>query len=141
MHLALGPIVRLFSRSIYHDIESKFFWHETRSISKETEGELKFWLKNINNSLNVYCASEEGYGGFIVNRLNDIICCTKLKQNDKQISSTYRGLLAVKYVLSSFGHILKNQPIKVNIDNSSACRTLTVGKFQNILTKYCNQCV
>ena len=28
---------------------------------------------------------------------------------------------------STFGHILKKQSIQVNIDNSSACRVLTVG--------------
>ena len=41
MHLALGPIVRLFSRNIYHDIEIRFSWHEAKGVSKETEDELK----------------------------------------------------------------------------------------------------
>ena len=31
-------------------------------------------------------------------------------------------MLAVKYALSSFGHILENQSIQVNIDNISACQ-------------------
>lgn len=41
MHVALGPIVRLFSRNIYHDIESRFSWHEAKCISKETADKLK----------------------------------------------------------------------------------------------------
>ena len=66
--------------------------------------------------------TEESYVGFIVSRLNDITCCAKFSQNEKQTSSTYRELLAVKYVLSNFGHILKNHSIQVNVDHSSACQ-------------------
>lgn len=65
-------------------------------------------------------ASEKGYEGFIAGRFNDRICCTKFNQNKKQTSSTYRELLAIKHVLSSFGHSLKNKSIQVNIDNSIA---------------------
>ena len=55
MHLALGPIVRLFSRNIYHDIESRFSWHEAKCISKETADKLKKkkWTEN-QNSYNGY---------------------------------------------------------------------------------------
>ena len=45
----------------------------------------------------------------------------------KQISSTHRELVAVKYVLDSFWEILRNQSVQVNIDNSSACRILSAG--------------
>ena len=54
------------------------------------------------------------------------VCYEKFKQNKKQTSSTYKELRAVKYDLSSFNHIFKNQSIQVNIDNSSACQILTV---------------
>lgn len=33
--------------------------------------------------------------GFIVSRLNDIICCAKFNQNEKQIRLTYGELPAV----------------------------------------------
>ena len=39
-NLVLGPIVRLFSVKIYHDIESRFSWLETKAISKESKEEL-----------------------------------------------------------------------------------------------------
>ena len=71
-------------------------------------------------------------------------CYAKFNQIEKQTSLTYRKLLAVKYVLSSFGHILKNQFIHVNIDNSSACRILLVGSsktsLQNIVIDMFNFC-
>ena len=38
--LVLGLIVRLFSGKIYHDIESRFSWLETKAISKENEKEI-----------------------------------------------------------------------------------------------------
>ena len=47
-------------------------------------------------------------------------------------------------MLSSFGHILKNQSIQLNIDNSSACQILTVGisktSLQNIVIDVLNFC-
>lgn len=42
--------------------------------------------------------AEEGYGGFIASRLNDIIFCSKFSQNEKQTSLKYRESFAVKYV-------------------------------------------
>ena len=74
----------------------------------------------------MFTEAEEGYGGFIASRLNDIICCAKSKQNEKPANFLYKELL-IKSVLPSFYHILKNQSIQVNINNSSACQILTVG--------------
>lgn len=80
----------------------------------------------------------------IASGLNDIIFCANFDHNEKQTSYTYRELLAVKYVLSSFGRILKNQSIQVNTDNSSACRISTVGSsktsLQNIVIDVFNFC-
>ena len=45
----------------------------------------------------------------------------------KQISSTHRELVAVKYVLDSFWEMWRNESVQVNIDNSSACRILSAG--------------
>ena len=44
MHLTLGTIIQVFSRNIYHDIESRFFWHEAKGVTKETEDELKIFV-------------------------------------------------------------------------------------------------
>ena len=47
MHLAIGPLVRLFTRNMYHEIENRVSWYEPKIISKETKDELEFWLNNI----------------------------------------------------------------------------------------------
>ena len=149
MHLAIGPLVRLFMRNMYHEIENRTCWYEPKIVNKETKDELEFWLNNI-NIYNGYTfkpralttcliftdASDEGYGDFILKRLNKKVCSAKFKDCEKQTSSTHRELLAIKYVLESFGEMLRNQSVHVNIDNSIACRISSVGSakphLQNI---------
>ena len=146
MHLTKGPLVRLFTRNMYHEIENRTSWYEPKIISEETKDDLEFWLNNI-NIYNGYTfkpralttclvftdASDDGYGGFILKRLNREVCSAKSKDCKKQTSSTHRELLAVKYVLDSFGEMLRNQSVQVNINNSSACRILTVGSAKPYL--------
>ena len=146
MHLAIGPLVRLFTRNMYHEIENRTSSYEPKIISKKTKGELEFWLNNINiyngytfkPSALTTClvftgASDDGYGGFILKRLNREVCSAKFKDCEKQTSSAHRELLAVKYVLDSFGEVLRNQSVQVNIDNSSACRIFSVGSVKPYL--------
>ena len=123
MHLAIGSLVRLFMRNMYY---------KPKTISKETKDKLEFWLNNINiyngytfkpralaTCLIVKDASEKGYESFILKHLNREVCSAKFKDCEKQTSSIHRELLAVKHVLVSFGEILQNQSVQVNIDNSS----------------------
>ena len=140
MHLAIGPLVRLFNRNIDHFIEKRVPWYEQKIVCKNMKEELKFWRKNI-NIYNGYTfkprpltscflftdASDEGYGKFVLKYLKNEICPAKFDEYEKETSSTFRELLAVKYILTSFGYTLKNQSDQVNIDNSSACWSLSIG--------------
>ena len=89
-------------------------------------------------------ASDDGYRGFNLKRLNKEVCYGKFKYCEKQISSIHRELLAVKYVLDSFREMSQNQSAQVNIDNSSACRILSAGSakpyLQNIAIDVFNFC-
>ena len=124
MHLAIGPLVRLFMRSMYHEIEYRVSWYEPKIISRETKDELELWLNNIyiynrykfKSRVLTTClvftdTSDDGYGGFILKRLNKEVCHAKFKDCEKQWSSTHREILAVKYVLDSFGEMLGNQSV------------------------------
>ena len=96
MQLAIGPLVRLFTRNMYHEIEDRTSWYEPKIISKETKAELEFWLNNI-NIYNGYTfkpralttclvfkdASDDGYGGFILKCLNREACSVKFKECEK----------------------------------------------------------
>ena len=89
-------------------------------------------------------ASDEGYGGFVLKHLNKEICSAKFDKYEKGTSSTYRELIAVKYVITTFGYIFKNQFVQVNIDNSSVCRILSIGSskphLQNLAIDVFNFC-
>ena len=78
-------------------------------------------------------ASESGYGGFIAERLNKVICVGRFDEFEKATSSTARELSAINYVLKSFGSKLKNESIQINIDNISAVRILSVGSSKQHL--------
>ena len=146
MHLALGPIVRLFTRNLYRMIETRESWYHPISLSDEALSELKFWLHNI-NSKNEFTfkprpttskivftdASSFGYGGFIAERLNRVICVGKFNEVEKATSSTTRELTAVEHVLKSFGARLAHESIQINIDNLNACHILSVGSSKQHL--------
>ena len=48
MNLAIGALVHLVTRNMYHKIENRTSWYEPKIISKETKDKLEFWLNNIN---------------------------------------------------------------------------------------------
>ena len=103
MHLAVGPLVRLFTRNMYHEIENRAYWYKPKIISKEMKGELEFWLNSI-NTYNGYTfkprklrtcliftdTSDEGYRDFILKCLNKKICSAKFKDCEKQTNSMHR---------------------------------------------------
>ena len=139
MHLATGPLVQLFTRNMYHEIENRVSWYQPKITSKETKDKLEFWLNSIyiyngytfkpralTTCLAFAGASDDEYGGFILKGLNKGVCSAKFKVREKQTSSTHKELLSVKCVLDSFEEMLWNQSVQVNIDNSSACRILSV---------------
>ena len=49
MHLAIGHLVRLFTRNMYHKVENRTSWYEPKIIYHEIEEELEFWLNNTYN--------------------------------------------------------------------------------------------
>ena len=154
MHLAIEPLVRLFTRNMYHEIENRVSWYAPKIISMETKDKLEFWLNNIYiyngytfkpRALTTFLVfTDASDGSFILKRLNKEVCSAKFKNSEKQASSTHRELLVVKYLLDSSGEMLQNQSVQVNIDNSSACRILSVGSaklyLQNIAINVFNFC-
>ena len=90
-------------------------------------------------------ANDEGYGGYVLKHLNKEICSAKFDKFEKETSSTFRELLAVKYVLISFGYILKKHSVQVNIGNSSVCRILSIVSSkphqQNLAIEVLNFCI
>ncbi len=76
--LAVGPVVRLFTRNVHFTIANRTFWNDTFLISGHLKEELKFWRYNT-TAFNGYSirpklsfdfviytdASGYGFGGYI----------------------------------------------------------------------------
>ena len=147
MHKAIGSLVRFYTRSMYADIAKTDTWFDNIQISPKTLHELVFWLQNIIylNGLSFIKnpttakmvlqtdASSVGYGGYMVHRLEKLICCGKFSDIDKTSSSTFRELLAVKLVLKSYGKILHDEVIQIYTDNFNVSRILQIGSAKEYL--------
>ena len=81
---------------MYHEIENRVSWYEHKIINKETKDELEFWLNNIyihnaytfkpralTTCLVLTDASDDGYEGFVLKRLNKEVCSAKFKDCEK----------------------------------------------------------
>ena len=103
MHLSLGPIVRMFTRNIYSEIQSKCNWYEVFILSDACKYELNFWLENIkikngyslkpkqsSSQILFTDASEKAYGGYIFERLEQKICFGNFTNFEISRSSTER---------------------------------------------------
>ena len=90
-------------------------------------------------------ASQIGYGGYIVEKTENIIAQGSFSNFESNTSSTYRELLAVKNVLSSLVHLLKNQNVQWNSDNSNVSRIINFGStkqnLQELAIKIYNICI
>ena len=140
MGMAIGPLTRLFTRHMYQFIESRHSWSQRKTVDDDTHRELQFWHDNIRirngfgikkhhlTTKVIYSdASADGFGGYIVQRLDKVIAQGKFSNIEKDLSSTHHELLAVLYTILSFHNLLRNESIQWYSDNSNACRIIAVG--------------
>ena len=140
MSIALGPLVRFMTRAIYHAIAQSASWYALFKLPSAARKELNFWASNV-KSKNGFAiqpklttsrimfsdASDSRYGGFTFSRLGRHICSGRFDEEESASSSTNRELLAVHYCLQSFGELVKNESLQVNVDNWGAAQILSVG--------------
>eukprot|EP00111_Clytia_hemisphaerica_P005595 TCONS_00016239-protein len=72
-------------------------------------------------------------GGYVVEKLGNIIARGNFDRTERQTSSTYCELLAVKYILLSFPKILENENIEWFTDNNNICRIINRGSTKQHL--------
>ena len=80
-------------------------------------------------------ASDHGYGGFLLRRIGKNVVVGKFDDQEREISSTARELLAVKYVLQSLHNSIAHTSIRVYVDNFASSRILAVGSSKPHLQK------
>ena len=102
MHLAIGKIIRLFTRKIYAQIEKRQTWWNYEPPEEGTSSELRVWSKNIGkfngcsfkprvtSSKMVFTdTSSTAYGGFYVTKLGQHICTGEFTNSEANTSSTF----------------------------------------------------
>lgn len=158
MSIAIGPLSFLLTKQMHKLIECRQNWDRLMIIPHEVRSELDFWKNNLSNVRTfriktkpeitkvVYSdASGYGYGGFVVEKLGRKIARGGFDEFEIDTSSTFRELLAVKYVLQSFESILKSETVEWFSDNMNTCRIINSGSskqhLQNLAIEIYNLCV
>ena len=139
MSLALGPVTRMMTRSMYGVLNAKQSWCQCLLLSPEAKQELNFWLDQLSNFNGsdiwprpsavrmVYSdASSTGYGGYMVEH-GDKVATGQWSAEEANQSSTWRELHAVRLVLESFKGMLSNERIRWFTDNQNVVRIVLYG--------------
>ena len=147
MSLAVGPVSRLMTRSMYSLLNSRQYWCQVLALNTEVLEEMYFWLQNIDgingreiwhspSALRVVYsdASDTGYGGFTVEH-GCYVAHGAWSADESLRSSTWRELKAVRMVLESLLPKLQNQRIRWFSDNQNVVRILDVGSKNPLLQK------
>ena len=145
MSMALGPVARLMTRSLYALLNSRHSWYEKLQVSPEAMEELQFWHKCIIdfNGQNIWRspsavrviysdASDTGFGGYMVEH-GPQIANGQWSAWESQQSSTWRELRAVSSVLQSFASSLADERIRWFTDNQNVVRILLYGSRKPLL--------
>lgn len=145
MACAGGNITRLFTRNCYAATECRSSWDQPLHVSLEVRYELSFWFKNI-DSINgevmspkssavgvVYSdASDSGFGGDFVRCGLDLVSGV-WSHEQMRTNSTFREILAVKFVLLSLVSQLSGLTVKWFKDNQNLPRTISSGSSKEHL--------
>ena len=147
MGLAIGPLTRFMTRSLYTMIEARCSWCEHLQLSTEAKYELDFWRNRVSDYNAhpfwrapsavrvVYSdASDTGFGGYMVEHGP----CTAYGQwspEEAAKSSTWRELTAVYRVLHSMAAKLQDSRVRWFTDNQNVVRILQVGSRKEHLQK------
>ena len=140
MACAVGNITRLFTRNCYAAIERRSSWDQPLHVSPEVRYELSFWLKNI-DSINgkssavgvVYSdSSDSGFGDYFVQCGLDLVSGV-WSHELMWTSSTFREILAVKFVLLFLVNQLLGLTVKWFTDNQNVPRIISSGSSKEYL--------
>ena len=139
MSVAIGPVTRLMTRSLYGLLNTRQAWCDMLAVTPEARAELEFWLCEIAkfNGQDIWPspsavrvvytdASLQGYGGYTVEHGCHIAHGHWL-QEEANKSSTWRELRAVRQVLEAFASKLRNERVRWFTDNQNVTRIIATG--------------
>jgi len=136
MSIAMGPVTRLMTRSMYALLNTRQFWCQYLRITQPVQEEISFWLQRLDTFNGqgiwhtpsavrmVYAdASCTGYAGYTVEH-SCYIAHGPWTPEEATRSSTWRELRAVRMVLESLKSKLKNERVRWFSDNQNVVRIL-----------------
>ena len=139
MSLALGPIARFMTRSLYVLIESRDTWCDLLEVTPEARVEMEFWRRSLSlyNGQPIWCkpsavavvysdASDIGYGGYTVHHGYHVVH-GNWGHEEAAKSSTWRELVAVGRVLEAIALFLKVLHVRWFSDNQNVVRIIQHG--------------
>lgn len=145
MALALGPVTRLMTRSLYTVLNARRSWCQYLLLTADAMEELSFWLEHIDkfNGQNIWPrasavrvvysdASSTGFGGYCVEHGDQVVTGQWSKEETTQ-SSTWRELRAVRLVLDTICQKVKNFRVRWFTDNQNVARIILYGSRKPIL--------
>ncbi|XP_069112417.1 uncharacterized protein [Argopecten irradians] len=145
MSYVLGNVVYIMTKSLSVDISESISWNSAISLSDDSVKQLNFWGDNVSD-LNVRnftedCAchtvvysdaSNTGYGGYVVDTPNGT-AHGMWSDAEKEQSSTWRELTAVRNVFMSMEHLLRDKRVKWFTDNQNVVRIVSRGSMKPCL--------
>ena len=139
MSMALGPIARFMTRSLYALLESRDTWCDLLEVTPEARVEMEFWKISLSlyNGQPIWCkpsavavvysdASDIGYGGYIVYH-GYHVAHGNWTHEEAAKSSTWRELVAVGRVLEAIALLLKGLHVRWFSDNQNVVRIIQHG--------------
>ena len=139
MSIALGPVARFITRSIYALLNSQQSWWDVLPISSQAKAEMNSWLTEIDqfNGQGIWHSpsvirvvytdtSSTGYGGYTVEYGCHIAHGLWLPE-ERCKSSTWREFRAVRLVFDLLKAKLKNERVRWFMVNQNVERILRMG--------------
>ena len=131
MSLALGPVTRLITHSLYAVLNSKAAWCQRLVLSLEATVEISFngqqiWPRPSAVRLVYSDASSTGYGGYLVEHGNKMANGQWSESESKQ-SSTWHEIKAVTLVFEPFQSKLENERVRWFTNNQNMVRIIQHG--------------
>ena len=132
MGLALGPVVRMWTRAIYRVINSANSRNQKVDLSAEAAHEINFWSECldqyngqpiwlINPQIKIVSysdASDAAWGGYVVH-ISKSVAKGNFSETEIGHSSTWRELKGTLNVMHSYTDSLKRNTVKHRTDNQN----------------------
>ena len=140
MSLAMGPVVRLWTRAIYRDIIQAPCWDKPVYLSSDSRSEIlnrkqnldieryPIWSPSPKIEIMTYSdASGQGWGGYSV-QVKGEVAVGSWSEEENIKSPTFRKLRAIRSVLESYAETLKGLSVCHRMDNKNPETIMAIGR-------------